>query len=99
VTALALFNLLFLKRVERLFRSDQYRTLIITCDDSDDVLQEIEHCLSLLKLRIINFGFEKDILAGEARYDFVVAQCRNETRDSLIKSLSDCSQVRKIRFH
>jgi putative Mg2+ transporter-C (MgtC) family protein len=99
VTALALFNLLFLKRVERLFRSDQYRTLIITCDDSDDILQSIEHCLSLLKLRIINFGFEKDILAGEVRYDFVVAQCRHETRDSLIKSLTDFSQIRKIRFH
>jgi putative Mg2+ transporter-C (MgtC) family protein len=99
VTALALFNLLFLKRVERMFRSDQYRTLIITCDDSDDVLHEVEQCLADQNLRIINFGFEKDILAGEVRYDFIVAQCEQETRDYLIKALSDCPPVRKIRFH
>ena len=99
VTALALFNLLFLKRAERLFRSDQYRTLIVTCDDSSDNLPELEQCLAAESVRIVNFGFEKDMLAGEVRYDFVVAQDTENSRDGLIKTLSGCSWVRKIRFH
>ena len=99
VTVLALFNLLFLKRAERFFRSDQYRTLIVTCDDSIDVLPGLEHCLAEQELRIVNFGFEKDMLAGEVRYDFVVAQYSENTRDALVKALSACSWVRKIRFH
>ena len=99
VTVLALFNLLFLKRAERLFRSDQYRTLIVTCDDSVDSLPEIEQCLAIEALRIVNFGFEKDLLAGEVRYDFVVAQYAENRRDVLVKALSGFSWVRKIRFH
>ena len=99
VTALALFNLLFLKRAERLFRSDQYRTLIVTCDDTADVLPDLEQCLAVQALRIVNFGFEKDLLAGEVRYDFVIAQYTENTRDGLVKALSECSWVRKIRFH
>jgi putative Mg2+ transporter-C (MgtC) family protein len=99
VTVLALFNLLFLKRVERLFRSDQYRTLVIACDDRDNVLPDLERCLADQNLRIINFGFEKDILEGEVRYDFIVAHCSNATREGLIKAISCCPQVRKIKFH
>lgn len=99
VTALALFNLLFLKRAERLFRSDQYRTLIVTCDDSANALPDLEQCLAVQALRIVNFGFEKDLLAGEVRYDFVIAQYTENTRDGLVKALSECSWVRKIRFH
>lgn len=99
VTALALFNLLFLKRAERLFRSDQYRTLVVTCDDSADSLSELERCLTSQDLRVVNFGFEKDIIAGEVRYDFVVAQYTEATRNDLLSVLSGCSWVRKIRFH
>jgi putative Mg2+ transporter-C (MgtC) family protein len=99
VTVLALFNLLFLKRAERFFRSDQYRTLIVTCDDSIDSLPEIEQCLAIQDLRIVNFGFEKDLLAGEVRYDFVVAQYAENSRDILVKALSEFSWVHKIRFH
>lgn len=99
VTALALFNLLFLKRVERIFRSEQYRTLTVTCADTADSLAEVEQCLAKKSLRIVNFGFEKDLTAGEVRYDFVIAQYAEETRDSLTKALSSCSDVRKIRFH
>jgi putative Mg2+ transporter-C (MgtC) family protein len=98
VTALALFNLLFLKRAERLFRSDQYRTLMFTCDDSADSLSELERCLRVQDLRVVNFGFEKDILAGEVRYDFVVAQYTETTREDLVSALSGCPWVRKIRF-
>lgn len=99
VTALSLFNLLFLKRVERLFRSDQYRTLIITCNIADDVLPALEQCLADQALRVVNFGFEKDILSGEVRYDFVVARCIQENRDDLMRALSELKQVRKIQFH
>jgi putative Mg2+ transporter-C (MgtC) family protein len=99
VTALALFNLLFLKRVERHFRSDQYRTLIITCNLADDVLPALEQCLTDQALRVVNFGFEKDILSGEVRYDFVVARCIQANRDDLMRALSELKQVRKIQFH
>ncbi len=99
VTALALFNLLFLKRVERLFNSDRYRTLIITCDLFDDLLPRLELCLTQQGLRIIDFGFEKDLLADEVRYDFVIAQCKQKMRNDLIGALSALPQVRKIKFH
>ncbi len=99
VTALALFNLLFLKRVERHFRSDQYRTLIITCNLADDVLPSLEQCLADQALRVVNFGFEKDLLSGEVRYDFVVARCIQQNRDDLMRALSELKKVRKIQFH
>lgn len=99
VTALALFNLLFLKRVERLFHSDQYRTLAITCEDRPEVLADLEQCIASQSLRIVHFGFEKDLVAGEVRYDFAISQTAGKPRDSLTKALSGCAHVRKIRFN
>jgi len=100
VTALSLFSLLFLKRAERLLRAEKYRNLVLTCVEADaDVLPAIEKHLVAHGLRIVHFGFDKDIAASEVQYSFVVAQCGREERSALTDAFTSLPAVKKVRFH
>jgi putative Mg2+ transporter-C (MgtC) family protein len=100
VTALSLFSLLFLKRAERFLRAERYRNLSLTCATTGaDVLPVIEQYLAVRGLRVVNFGFDKDLLANEVQYSFVVAQCGREDRSALVEGLATLPEVRKVRFH
>ncbi len=98
VTAVALCNLLFLKRVERLLKKDIYRTLTVHCDDHAGVRQKLEEFLAGRSLRVLNFGVEKDKIAGEVRYEFVIAQCGDDVRGAVAEAVAEFEEVKKVRF-
>ncbi|PLX76583.1 MAG: magnesium transporter MgtC [Desulfuromonas sp.] len=98
VTAIALFSLLILKRTERLFKKERYRTLRIHCLYDDDVLPKLESFLAERKLRVVNFGFEKDKTAGEIAFTFVVSQSSDVHRNEMIKDFMAMEGVQKVRF-
>lgn len=98
VTAISLFSLLLLKRTERLFRRERYRSLRVYCPYDDDSLSKIEEFLDSKSLRVVSFGFEKDRDAGEVIYNFVVSQIGNEKRNELVKDFMAMKHVHKVRF-
>lgn len=99
VTAISLFSLMLLKRVEKKFKKDRYRSLRVHCRYDDKSLPELENFLKERNLRIVNFGFEKDREVGEIVYNFVVAQCGVEKRNEMVKEFMSMQQVHKVRFN
>jgi putative Mg2+ transporter-C (MgtC) family protein len=98
VTAVALGNLLFLKRVELMLKKDRYRTLIVHCDDQNGVRQKLEAFLAERSLRVLNFGIEKDKPSKEVRFEFQVAQCGDDVRGVVAEAIADFAEVKKVRF-
>ena len=97
-TAISLFSLLMLKRAEKMFRKERYRTLRVHCAYDEQALPKLEEYLAKKKLQIVTFGFEKDRLAGEIIYNFVVSQCRYDERNELVKEFMDMTHIHKVRF-
>jgi len=98
VTVISLFSLLLLKRVERMFRRDRYRTLIIHSDYDKNALPDIEQFLKQRKLSIVNFGFEKDNKEGSVVFNFVISQSGAFDRNEIIHDILSMDQVRKVKF-
>ena len=98
VTGIALFSLLFLKRMEKLFKKERYRSLRIHCDYDNESLPKLEAFLAGKKLRIVSFGFEKDRQAGEIIFNFVIAQCGADDRNDLIKEFMSMPNIQKVRL-
>jgi putative Mg2+ transporter-C (MgtC) family protein len=98
VTGIALFSLLMLKRAEKLLRKERYRSLRVHCEYDEECLPEIETFLEQRKLRIVNFGFEKDRKEGEIVYNFVISQCGVDTRDQLVRDFMTLQKIHRVRF-
>jgi len=98
VTAVALCNLLFLKRVERMLKKDRYRTLTVHCYDQTGVREKLDSFFEGRQLRVLNYGVEKDKVAGEVRYDFVMAQCGDDIRGQVAEAIAEFTEVKKVRF-
>lgn len=99
VTALALFNLLLLKRLERFLNKDRYRTLVVHCPDQEGGREKLERFLLDRKLRIVDFGMERDVEAGEVRYEFLLAQCGERAGGALPEAVSRLAGVKRVRYH
>jgi putative Mg2+ transporter-C (MgtC) family protein len=99
VTALALFNLLFLKRIERFLKKDRYRTLVVHSIDGENAREGLERFLAGQKLQIVDFGMERDNAAGEVRFDFILSYSAGKTSSALPEAVSRLEGVKKVRFH
>jgi putative Mg2+ transporter-C (MgtC) family protein len=99
VTVLALFNLLFLKRLERFLKKDRYRTLVVHSSDGENAREGLERFLAGQKLQIVDFGMERDNAAGEVRFDFILSYSADKTSSALPEAVSRLEGVRKVRFH
>lgn len=99
VTALALFNLVFLKHLERFLNKDRYRTLVVHCPDQEGAREKLERFLADWDLRIVDFAMERYVEEGEVRYEFVVAQCGDRTSGALPEAVSRLVGVKRVRFY
>jgi putative Mg2+ transporter-C (MgtC) family protein len=99
VTALALFNLLFLKRIEQFLKKDRYRTLVVHSIDGENAREGLERFLAGQKLQIVDFGMERDNAAGEVRFDFILSYSAGKTSSALPEAVSRLEGVKKVRFH
>lgn len=98
VTIIALTSLLLLKRLERFFSRDRYRTLTIHAEAGTLDCAAMEQILSKHGLHIADFGIERDRKLNEVRYDLVVRYPDVSPSEALIKSFADLDQVSKVRF-
>jgi putative Mg2+ transporter-C (MgtC) family protein len=97
-TMVALSSLLFLKRFENLLKKDRYRTLVVNCADLEGIREKLERLLFEWNLQVVDFGVEKDVVGGEARYEFLVTQCEGEACSALIEAITRLAGVKKVRF-
>jgi len=97
-TIIALTSLLVLKRLERFFKKDRYRTLTIYAEAGTLNREAVEQVLHAHGLRIADYGFEQNREANEVRYDLVVRHPDEVSSEDWIRKFADLDQVSRVRF-
>ncbi len=98
VTLLSLLSLLVLKRFERFFRRDRYRTMIINAAEGSLSRSELITILDEHGLRMVDFSMDRDCVNGEVRFDIVVVQPENVPGEELANTIAELDQVNRVRF-
>jgi putative Mg2+ transporter-C (MgtC) family protein len=98
VTGMSVGTLMFLKRVEKRMDKVRYGNLTVYCDINPVIRQMLEDFLVSGGWRLVETAVEKDKVAGEVRYDFVVSRYGGMESISLVDDLAAYEGVRKVRF-
>jgi putative Mg2+ transporter-C (MgtC) family protein len=98
VTLLSLVSLLVLKRFERFFKRDRYRTLIVNAVAGSLTRNTLLAMLKEHGMRLVDFTMDHDCENSEVRFDLVVVQPENQSNEELVNSLAMLEQVNRVRF-
>lgn len=98
VTGMSVGTLMFLKRVEKRMSKVRYGNLTVYCDIDPAIRQVIEGLLASGGWRLVETAVEKDKIAGEVRYDFVVSRYGGMASIPLVEDIASYEGVRKVRF-
>jgi len=98
VTFISLLSLLVLKRFERFFRRDRYRTLIVNAAEGSLSRKELIRIVDEHGLRIVDFAMDRDCVNREVRFDLVVVQPENIPGVDLANTIAELDQVNRVRF-
>jgi len=96
VTLIAMFNLVFLKQIERLIRRDHFCTLIIQVSNSGENHKRFINIIRDNKMRIADQKIEKDIATGKSRYEYVISTNRAFDQESFIGTFLELPGIHKI---
>ncbi len=98
VTLLSLLSLMVLKRFERYFRKDRYRTLIVNAAEGSLSREALLAILKEHRIRMVDFAMDRDCVSGEVRFDLVVVQPENVPGLELANTIAELDQVKRVRF-
>lgn len=99
VTIIALFNLLLLKQIERLFRKDQFYTLVIhAAADFRVNLNKINAIIQGYKMRIVERKIETDIVTGKSCYEYIISTSKPLDHESLIGAFLMLPDIEKVNI-
>ncbi|MGE4344353.1 MAG: MgtC/SapB family protein [Geoalkalibacter sp.] len=97
-TTVALFGLVFLKRLEPYIVKAHYLCLTITANRSPDIYPELERIFSEMNLRIYNVGSTFDLENQTTIYRFTLTQHTKRIGRELTSVISDLPGIKKISF-
>jgi putative Mg2+ transporter-C (MgtC) family protein len=98
VTAVAMFNLVFLKQIERLVKKDRFYNLEIDSQGVDNIQEEVMRIFNEKKLHVVDVGVEKDAADGTSRYHYVVSTNRTWDPDAVVGDLLKMTGIQRVRF-
>jgi putative Mg2+ transporter-C (MgtC) family protein len=98
VTIIALFNLLLLKQIERLFRKDQFYTLVIHATDFRVNLNKINAIIQGYKMRIVERKIETDTVTGKSCYEYIISTNKPLDHESLIGAFLMLPDIEKVNI-
>jgi putative Mg2+ transporter-C (MgtC) family protein len=98
VTGMAVGTLMFLKRAEKRMAKERYAALTVTCNVDPEIRKFLEEFLGAGGWRLVETSVEKDMVAGEVRYDFVVSRYGGMASGQLVDEIAELQGVRKVRF-
>jgi putative Mg2+ transporter-C (MgtC) family protein len=93
---IAMFNLVFLKQIERLIKKDYFCTLVIHSSNSGESQKKINDIIQENKMRIVSRKIEKDTVAGKSRYEYVISTNRALDQESFINAFLVIPDIRKV---
>lgn len=97
-TAVALFSLLFLKKLEPRIKKDRYLHLTVTARADPDVYPQLEKIFSENKLRITDIEADLDIENNQIVYRIVLTQHKVRIGREMCKILSEIDGVQRILY-
>lgn len=97
-TLLALFSLVFLKRLEPVIKKDRFLHLIVTVGLEADIYPELERLFRERNMRISDLAASTDLVAGEIVYKFMLTQHRHRMGQEITQVLARLPGVRRISF-
>jgi len=98
VTIIALFNLLLLKQIERLFRKDQFYTLVIHASNFRVNLNKVNDIIQEFKMRIVERRIETDTVTGQSCYEYVISTSRPLDHESLIGAFLMLPDIQRVNI-
>jgi putative Mg2+ transporter-C (MgtC) family protein len=99
VTMIALFNLVFLKQIERLIKKDHFYTLIIYSSSSGKKQKKIADIIQKTKMRVVKERLEIDTAAGRSRYEYSISTNKTFDQETLTEVLLALPDIQKVTIH
>ncbi|MFV1951706.1 MAG: MgtC/SapB family protein [Nitrospinota bacterium] len=97
-TFISILSLVMLRYIERNISKDWYRKIVITTEDTGEQLIKICDLLKKNNGKILNIGFDKDIINKEILYDIDI-RFRKDSLDSVIvRELSMINGIKKVQW-
>ena len=99
VAIIAMFNLVFLKQIERLIKKDHFCTLVIHSSNSRENQKKIRDIIQENKMRIVNRRLETDTVAGKSRYEYIISTNRAFDQESFIDAFLVLPDTQKVSIY
>jgi putative Mg2+ transporter-C (MgtC) family protein len=99
VTLIAMFNLVFLKQIERLIKKDHFFTLIIQSSNSGESQKKFKDIIQENKMRIVNARIERDAATGKSRYEYIISTNRAFDQESFISAFLVLPDIHKVNVY
>jgi hypothetical protein len=94
-----MFNLVFLKQIERLIKKDHFCTLVIHSSTSGENQEKIRDIIQENKMRIVNRKIETDTVAGKSRYEYIILTNRVFDQESFIGAFLMLPDTQKVSIY
>ncbi len=98
VTAIAILNLLLLKKVEYRLKRDTYSTIKVWSEDLDGQMARLIQLLVQCQLQVVKTGVDKDMVIGEIFFDFEVKSSARQMSCDVVERIVATAGVKKVRL-
>lgn len=98
VTAIAILNLLLLKKVEYMLKRDTYSTVKVWSADLAGQMARLIQLLEQCQLQVVKTSVEKDMVRGEIFFDFEVKSSARQMTCDVVEQVVATAGVKKVRF-
>jgi putative Mg2+ transporter-C (MgtC) family protein len=95
---IALFSLLFLKKLEPVIRKDRFLFLTVVAHQRPGIYDELERLFAARQLRIADLESDLDMEQGLVRYEFIITQHHRRIGQELSEAIRALDGVRRIKF-
>jgi putative Mg2+ transporter-C (MgtC) family protein len=96
VAVMAMFNLVFLKQIERLIKKDHFYTLVLHCSNSGENQKTIGNTIEDYNMHIVSQKIDKDTVAGQSRYEYVLSTNRVMDHESFTGAFLALPGIEKV---
>ena len=97
-TVVALFSLIFLKRLEPILNKDRYLHLTVTASLDSNIYPQLEQLIEERRLHISDLAATTDLENGKAEYHFIITQQQRRIGRDLTDEIVRLPGVQKIQF-
>lgn len=99
VAVLSMFNLVFLKQIERLIKKDHSCTLVIHSSTVKENQEDLKSIIQNNRMHIANGRIEKDTTTGNSRYEYIVSTNKDFDQEALIGAFLELPDIQKVRIY